>query len=225
LGDDWDHVVLNSRTKFVVSLACGKRTLEVTRQLLQNFKQRTDGRIPELFTSDELANYPTVLLETYGVLTPVERQGTVGRFPNPVLQPPPELVYATVHKHRENDRVVKVDRCLIYGTETQLSAALKASPLSRKVNTSYVERYNGTARHRNSRQVRKTYAFSKDWDLHEHQAHLSVVGYTLCWAVRTLRQRGPDGRWQKRSPAMAQGVTDHVWTVRELITRQLVLWR
>ncbi len=206
----------------MVSLACGKRTLEVTRELLQDFKRRTDGRIPELFTSDELPNYPTVLLETYGVLTPVERQGSVGRFPNPVLQPPPEMVYATVHKHRENGRVVKVDRCLIYGTEAQLKQALKSSPLSRKVNTSYVERYNGTARHRNSRQVRKTYAFSKDWDLHEHQSHLSVAGYNFCWTPRTLTQIAPEGRRQRRSPAMAQGITDHVWTVRDLITHQIV---
>lgn len=222
LGDNWDHVALNPLTKFVVSLCCGKRTLEVTRQLLGDFKQRTEGRIPRLFTSDELSNYETALLETYGILTPVERQGTVGRFPNPVLRPLPELVYATVHKHRENGRVVKVDRRLIYGTERQLRRALKDSPLSSKVNTSYVERYNGTARHRNSRQVRKTYAFSKDWELHEHQSHLSMVGYNFCWTPRTLTRKAPEGHLQRRSPAMAQAVTDHVWTVRELITRQVV---
>ena len=84
-----------------------------------------------------------------------------------------------------------------------------------------MERYNGTVRHRNSRQVRKTYAFPKDWELHEHQAHLSMAGYNFCWTPRTLTRNAPNGHLQQRSPAMAQGVTDHVWTERELITRQV----
>ena len=152
--------------------------------------------------------------------TPVERQGTVGRFPNPILRPPPELVYATVHKHRENGRVVKVDRRLIYGTEPQLRRALKDSPLSSTVNTSYVERYNGTARHRNSRQVRKTYAFSKDWELHEHQSHLSMVGYNFCWTPRTLTRKAPEGHRQRRSPDHQEETLNRS-VFRALLTRPL----
>jgi len=188
-----------------------------------DFKARTNGRLPDLFTSDERNCYPGVLLEKYGISTPRERQGTRGRFPNPILTPPPELVYAVVHKHRRKGRVVRVEVRQVFGTPQQVQEALARSPVSRHVNTSFVERSNGTTRHRNSRQARKTHAFSKNWDCHEDQAFLTLVGYNFCWAVRTLRQLGPDGRWQKRSPAMAQGITDHVWTVTEFLRYQIPL--
>lgn len=222
LGDDWAHVVINAPTRYVVSLVCGKRTYENTLRLLQDFKRRTNGRLPNLFTSDELPNYKRALLETYGVPTPRDRQGERGRFPHPVLEPPSELLYATVHKEREKGRVVNVQRQLIFGTPERLCKVLQDSPVSSTVNTAIIERHNGTARHRNSRQVRKTYAFSKDWKLHECQSFLSMVGYNLCWTPRTLNVKESNGRTIKRSPAMAQGITDHVWTVREFLQRQVV---
>jgi hypothetical protein len=222
LGDDWDHVLVNPRTRFIVSLVCGKRTFENSLRLLQDFKTRTNGRLPDLFTSDELPSYERALLQTYGVLTPRQRQGDRGRFPDPVLEAPADLVYATVHKERENGRVVRVQQRLVFGTAQQLDRVLQASPVSGTVNTSFVERYNGTARHRNSRQVRKTYAFSKDWELHEQQSFLSMLAYNLCWTPRTLSVKNSQGRAQRRSPAMAQGVADHVWSVREFLRHQVV---
>jgi IS1 family transposase len=222
LGDDWDHVALNPQTKFVVSLICGKRTFSNTRQLLADFKARTDGSLPKLFTSDELSHYKRALLETYGTPTPRQRNGNRGRFPHPLLTPPADLVYATVHKHRRKGRVIRTEPRLIFGTPAQLQAALASSPVSSKVNTAFVERFNGTARHRNSRQVRKTYAFSKDWELHEHQSWLSLFGYNYLWTPRTLSAKDPNGRRIGQSPAMAQGITAHVWTVREFIRYQVV---
>lgn len=190
---------------------------------MQDFKARTNGKRPDLFTSDERNCYPRVLLEAYGIPTPRQRQGTHGRFPNPILTPPADLVYAVVHKHRKKGRVVKTEIRQVFGTPAQLEAALRNSPVSRNVNVAFVERSNGTTRHRNSRQARKTYGFSKKWDPHQAQASLTHFGYNFCWTVRTLRQRGPDGRWQKRSPAMAQGITDHVWTVLEFLRYQIPL--
>jgi hypothetical protein len=189
--------------------------------LIEDFKARTNGRMPELWTSDERNCYPGVLLKNYGISTPQERQGTRGRFPNPILTPPPDLVYATVHKQRQKGRVIDIEIRQIFGTPPQLQEALTRSSVSRHVNTAFVERFNGTTRHRNSRQARKTYAFSKDWDCHEDQAFLTLVGYNFCWAVRTLGVLNSDGRRQKRSPAMAQGITDHVWTVKEFLRYQI----
>jgi hypothetical protein len=215
-------VVLNPQTKFVVSLICGKRTFSNTRLLLQDFAARTAGRLPNLFTSDELSHYARALLETYGIPTPRKRNGSRGRFPHPLLTPPEGLVYATVHKHRRKRRIIRVEPRLLFGTSAQLEAALASSPVSSKVNTAFVERYNGTARHRNSRQVRKTYAFSKDWELHEHQSWLSLFGYNCLWTPRTLSRKDRDGRKIHQTPAMAQGIADHVWTVKEFIRYQVV---
>jgi hypothetical protein len=48
--------------------------------------------------------------------------------------------------------------------------------------------------------------------------YYTLYRYSLCWVVRTLRQRGDEGPWQHRTPAMAAGLTDHVWTTREWIS-------
>ncbi len=93
-------------------------------------------------------------------------------------------------------------------------AALALSAVSRVVNTCFVERHNGTDRNRCSRKVRKTYAFSNDWEVHRAATMFSHFSYNFCWPVRTLRVK-VDGRWQSRTPAMAAGLTDHVWTLTE----------
>ena len=87
---------------------------------------------------------------------------------------------------------------------------------------SFLERYNATDRHRNARKVRKTYTFSKDWQVHESMTYFTIYSYNFCWAVRTLNERDEHGRVRKRSPAMAAGLADHVWTMREWITTPAV---
>jgi hypothetical protein len=94
--------------------------------------------------------------------------------------------------------------------------------VSRQVNVSFLERYNATDRHRNARKVRKTYPFSKDLQVHESMIYLTIYSYNFCWAVRTLNQRDEHGQVHARSPAMAAGLADHVWTMREWITMPAV---
>jgi hypothetical protein len=94
-------------------------------------------------------------------------------------------------------------------------AALGMSKVSRAINTSFVERQNGTDRHRNARRARKTYRFSKDWRYHESVTYLTMYVYNFCWPVRPLRIKDDQGLWQKRSPAMAAGLADHVWSIPE----------
>ena len=45
--------------------------------------------------------------------------------------------------------------------------------------------------------------------------YFTLYSYNFCWPVRTLRTRSRDGPWQKRTPAMAAGLTDHVWSLAE----------
>ncbi|HBT77346.1 MAG TPA: hypothetical protein DEB39_10595, partial [Planctomycetaceae bacterium] len=106
----------------------------------------------------------------------------------PVYRLKKDLVYATVHKTREKGRVTKIDYRRVFGTEEQVSLALEQSKCSRRINTSFVERHNGTDRNRCSRKVRKSYCFSKDWDVHRAATGFSMYSYNFCWAVRTLRR-------------------------------------
>jgi hypothetical protein len=114
--------------------------------------------------------------------------------------------------------VVEVITQVVFGTLAAVQAALARSRVSRWINVSFLERQNGTDRHHNARKVRKTYTFSKDWRVHESMTYFSMYIYNLCWSMRTLKERDDQGRLRPRTPAMAAGLTDHVWTIRDWIT-------
>lgn len=217
-GDDWDHVALDAEHRLVLGVVAGKRTEENTKKLVRDMKRRTGGRALRLITSDEYRPYQTAILEAYGEEVTPPRTGKRGRPRAPYHVPPADLNYAVVHKTRERGRVVKVEWRVIFGDERSVQAALDQSQVSRKINTAFVERHNGTDRNRNSRKMRKTYGFSKDWDIHEAVTHFTMYSYNYCWPVRTLRQRTQRGMWQDRTPAAAAGLTDHVWSLQEWLT-------
>ena len=212
-GDNWDYVALDPENKLVLKVVNGKRTEENTELLVQNTAKRLQFKPPRLITSDEYRPYKKAILKAFGEKCFPRRTGKRGRPQGPRYCPKPELVYATVHKTRTKGRVTKIDYRTVFGTEAQVQAALEESPCSRKVNTSFIERQNGTDRNRCSRKVRKSYCFSKDWDVHHEATCLSMYSYNFCWPVRTLHRR--DGRPGPCSPAMSAGLANHVWTLQE----------
>lgn len=217
-GDLWDHTAIDAESRLLIALIPGKRTAENTEKLVEEVKKRTGGKPDIFFTSDEHAPYEGAIKNVYGVeVTPPKKVGP-GRKPNPVKVVPPELCYATVRKTRKEGRVVQVIRKLIFGTLVLLVSFLAESIASVTVNTSFVERNNGTDRGQNSRKCRKTYCFSKNLDIHISVSYFVGYGYNFMWPVRTLELKGLDGKKIKRTPAMAAGLTDHVWTLQEWCT-------
>jgi IS1 family transposase len=212
----------------IVSLVVGRRDADTVVQVFTDFFERTGGYLPELITTDEYAVYETVILDTYGVwreelaLTPEEEQA-FERNGMAEFHFPEEITYATVHKERQGGRVVRVTEQLVLGSEEQLEQTLSGSGPSRTVNTSFVERWNGTQRQFNGRKKRRAYTFSKALSLHEACTWLVVVWYNFGWCVRTLRQKVQEAppRYHRRTPAMAAGLTDHPWAMRELLTYPL----
>ena len=111
---------------------------------------------------------------------------------------------------------------VVFGTMVAMAVAVSLSRVSRAINTSFIERENGTDRQRNARKARKTYRFSKDWRDHEAVTDLSLHSDNFCWPVRTLAIVGSEGDRQRRSPAMAKGLTDPVWSMAEWLSRPAV---
>jgi hypothetical protein len=183
--------------------------------------RRTEGR-PVLITSDAYPAYREAILHVYGEEAEETATGRVARRMVPERVPPPGLTYATVEKRRRLGRVVEILVHLIFGTMAALALALRRSRVSRRVNVSFLERHNATDRHKNARKVRKTYTFSKDWRVHESMTYFTMYSYNFCWPVRTLAYRDEEGRVRARSPAMAAGLADHVWTMREWVSMPAV---
>ena len=217
-GDWWDHVAYDPEHRLVLAVVPGARSIENAEEVVTAAKDRTDGASARLLTSDEYPAYASAIEAAFGEPAAEPPAGPGRRPILPERRLSEGLTYATVHKEREDDRVVAVERRLIFGTERGLGEALEASPVSRAVNTSFVERQHGTDRGHNARKARKTYRFSRDWRVHEAMTYFTLYRYNFGWVVRTLRQRDDDGRWRRRTPAMAAGLTDHVWSLREWVT-------
>ncbi len=217
-GDNWDHVAYDAEHRLVLTVVPGKRTVENTERLVADFKARTGDRNLDLITTDEYAPYRTALLNAYGQTVVPPRTGKPGRPRGAYQVPPPDLRYATVHKTRRKGRVVKIELRIVFGQAAAVQAALERSAVSHTINTAFVERHNGTDRNRNARKTRKSYCFSKDWDIHNAATYFTMYSYNFCWPVRTLRIRRDEGQWHPQTPAMSAGLTDHVWPLEEWLT-------
>lgn len=224
-GDCWGHVAFDPQTKLIVAWAFGPRDEGTASLVIEQLKQRTDytltGHIPLLF-SDGHWPYPEAILREYGRWHIYPRTGRRGRPRSPKLLPPPELNYVQLVKHCRKGRVVSIETCLVYGSWEKVKALLALSPVSHQVNTAFVERNNLSVRHYNRRLARKSQCYSKKRKLLEAQFQLFAGHYHFVKPHGGLRQRLPlpQGRrkYRKRTPAMAAGITDHIWDLKELLT-------
>jgi hypothetical protein len=200
--------VIEIETRLRVGRGLAKTETEASQAALSLLKTHSHCATPPALASDGWGGHREALLDVYGQLPPYAGRGR----PPTQKQPQADWHYLQVVKQREQGRVVGTEPRVIYGDETTL-AHLGA-------HTAYVERTHLTSRHSNSRLVRKTLGFSKQRTMLEAACLWEDVAYNLTRHVKTLRVEVCDGarRWLYRSPAMAAGLTDHIWTFRELLT-------
>ena len=129
-----------------------------------------------------------------------------GRRGRPRLRAWAGVVIGQVVKRREGYRVVAVTRRLVYGTEAALAQLL---PVGQQIHTAYIERLNATFRARLGTLTRRTRGLARRTGrLHTGMYLLGTV-YNFCTPHASLAGR--------QTPAMAAAITDHVWSVGELL--------
>ena len=165
---------------------------------------------PPAIATDGKGAYREAMVATWGEVPTYKR---VGRPPH-LPKPGPDWQYIKVVKQRDGHRLVGVSVTVVYG-EADTTLAFVGG------HTAYVERTNLTSRQMNARLVRKTLSFSKAVQALKDASAWEDIVYNFARPVKTLRQetysRGEGCRWQARSPAMAAGLTDHLWTIKELL--------
>ena len=182
-----------------------------------------------MFTSDKLPAYVSALIANYSTLEPPPLKRGPGRprkEPKRVLDP--DLCYAQVDKHREGGRLVEVRRRIVFGSADEIARILQADGCGSQINTAYVERDNLTSRQSNGRLVRKTLSHSKKAYFLERQIALEDAIYNFVRPHSALRVKlshpAAHGRkWDPRTPAMAAGITDHIWSLQELLSYRVEL--
>lgn len=218
----WRAIALPSRWRVVSHLSPECSEPEAT-AFLAKFKARTDGCAP-LFTSDQLPAYVAALSANYSTPEPPPSRRGPGRpRKEPKRLVDPSLRYAQVDKRREGGRVVEVRRQMLFGSQESIMRVLETEGCGSQINTSYVERDNLTSRQSNGRLVRKTLSHAKKKDHLQRHINLedAIHNFVRPHSALRVRLRKPtaQGRcWKQRTPAMAAGLTDHIWSLEELLS-------
>jgi len=209
-GRTWIWTAFDVNTRLIICYLVGDRTLDCCREFFKDLSGRITNK--PLFVSDELPHYESAILETYHTTETFEKTGKRGRPKNPIIKIDDHIDYAVVHKTRERGRIKKVETRIIFGNKQRIKERLKKS-ISNKINTSYIERSNGTLRLKDAHLQRKTLKFSKDKEFLKAKLSIIILFYNFISPHSTL-SKNSDKTYTPRTPAFVAGIVDCIWTTK-----------
>lgn len=200
------------------------RDLDLIAALVQQVRQMARCR-PLLLAVDGLASYVTAFQQAFR--SPLPRLGAGGR---PHMIAWPEVAIVQVVKQKVAGQL-HIDRRIVQGEAGLVARLIQATQGHGGINTAFIERLNATFRQRLSALARRTRALARRPET--LTAGMYVLGclYNFCAFHHSLRVKlsvGSHGHhWVKRTPALAAGLTDHRWSVQELLSYRVPLppWR
>jgi hypothetical protein len=199
---------MHSRLRVARGIA--KDETQASVEVFQTLKRRGHPEGPPPTISDGWGGIDEAMVAVYGI---VPEYGGRGRPPTR-KKPGSDWMYLQMVKQRDKrGRFQGTKLRVIFGTQTEVLELLGRS-------TAYIERSHLTSRMFNGRQVRKTLAFSKDIRAYRASATWEDSYYNLIRPHKGLRLRVKDRwpqKWSPQTPAMAAKLTDHIWTVKELL--------
>ena len=208
---EWIHTALAMGSWFLLWVDFGPRTQDTAAALIAQVVARAQ-ELP-LFLTDGWKAYPAALLQVVGVVYRPRRRGKVGRKPKPRLVAPKNLCYAQVVKVRDKaGHVVEVSRRVVFGGPRRFGKQLRLRQLGETIQTAFMERWYGTLRGLVAPLRRRTRCLSWSRTRHRGKVWLMVSLYNFVMPHKSLRQGHTP-----RTPAMAIGLTDHIWSYREYI--------
>jgi IS1 family transposase len=228
----WVWAAIDPVTKLLLTVDVGDRTRAMAQRVVHQVVQvMAPGCVP-LFLTDGFKAYTTALLTHYGQWVQPARQRAQGPAPKPRWMPLPGLLYAQVIKTVRRRRLVRVRHRVVFGTLEAVEHVLAACGW--QINTAFIERLNLSFRQHVAAVGRRVTTLCKgEQGLHQQLA-LYHTYYNFCLPHASLRQPWPQPlptngsgsakRWQSRTPAMAAGLTDHVWTLREVLCFRVPPW-
>ena len=203
--------MLDMDNRLRVARAIAKDETQASRGVFAMLQRRGHPHRPPPTISDGWGGIDDAMIEVYGTVPPYSGRGR----PPTRKQAGADWLYLQMVKQRDSrGRCIGTTLRAIFGSKCEAMQLLGTS-------TAYIERSNLTSRVFNSRQVRKTLGFSKALDAYRAAATWEDGYYNLIRPHKSLRVRVddlPGQRWQPRTPAMAAKLTDHRWTVKELLT-------
>jgi transposase-like protein len=176
---------------------------------------------PLLFCTDGFVAYVSAIQNVFR--TPV----FTGKRGRPCLRMWDSVCIVQVVKEYSARRVVGVIRRITQGTQKQVQLLLEKTQNTVQAHVAYIERLNGTFRSRIVSLIRHGRSLVRQSETLQQAMYLVGTVYNFCAPHKSLRLMLylADGsrRWVSRTPAIAAGITDHIWTVQELLAYQVPL--
>ena len=208
---EWIHTALAMGSLFILWVSFGPRTTQTAAHLIAQVVARL-RHIP-MFLTDGFKAYPKALIQVVGRIYRRRRKGKVGRKPKVRLVAPDHLFYAQVVKVRNSaGHVVEVTTRVVFGGPIRFFKQLRIRGLGSTIQTAFMERGYGTLRGLVAALRRRTRCLSWSAKRHRGRVWLMVSLYNFVIPHKSLKLGS-----KKRTPAMAIGLTDHVWTYGEYI--------
>jgi hypothetical protein len=188
------------------------------------------GGVP-LCLTDGLKDYATALLTHFGHWMHPERRQDRGPMPKPRWIPLPELLYAQVVKSYRRRRIVGVKHRVVFGTQLAIEQVLAACGWT--INTAFIERLNLDIRQRVAAVGRRVNTLCRGEEGLRDQMVLFQTYHNFVLPHASLRQSLPVAEatnggsakvWRPCTPAMAAGLTDHVWSLQEVLCYRVPPW-
>jgi len=228
----WVWAALDPVTKLLLTIDVGDRTLAMAQRVVHQVVQMLAPGCVPLFLTDGFKAYTTALLTHYGQWVQPARRRAQGPMPKPRWMPRPQLLYAQVIKTVRRRRLVRVCHRVVFGTVEAVHQVLAAHGW--QINTAFIERVNLSIRQHVAAVGRRVTTLCKGEDGLRQQLALYHVYYNFCLPHASLRVplpqplptngTGSAKTWQPRTPAMAAGLTDRVWTLREVLLFRVPPW-
>jgi IS1 family transposase len=228
----WVWTAIDPQSKLLLAIDVGERTLAMAQRVVHQVAQVVAPDCAPLFLTDGFRAYLTALLTHYGQWVQPPRRQAQGPAPKPRWTPLPALLYAQVVKTVRRRRLVDVKHRVVFGTLEAVQQVLAACGW--QINTAFVERLNLSLRQHVAAVGRRVNTLCKGEDGLQQQLTLYQVYYNFCLPHASLRQplsppeptNGPGSAktWRPQTPAMAAGLTDHVWTLREVLLYRVPPW-
>jgi len=199
---------------WLAGVVSGSRDTRLADQLLRQVRACCRALRPVLICTDGWAAYPNSIRRAFR--EKVKR--TVGRG-RTALQAWPEILIATVIKHTKKRRVVEITRRMTQGSLERAQQLLTQSKGGSVLNTAFIERLNATFRERLATLTRRCRHAAHRLEALETGMYLSGCVYNFCVAHDELSSSKHVG--SACTPAMAAGLTDRVWNVKDVLTFQV----
>jgi IS1 family transposase len=228
----WVWGAIDPVSKLLLTIDVGDRTLAVAQCMVHQVVQVLAPDCGPLFLTDGFKEYMTALLAHYGHWVQSSRRRAQGPAPKPRWMPLPQLLYAQVVKRDRRRRLVGIRHRVVFGTLDAVQQVLAACGW--QINTAFMERANLSIRQHVAAMGRRVMTVCKHEDGLRQPLALYHVYYNFCLPHASLRLplpqpeptngSGSAKRWQPRTPAMAAGLTDQPWTLREVLRFRVPPW-